>query len=488
MTANPVVHFLRIFRRRASVDESQEQSDGRLLERFVGGDGDALETLVRRHAPMVWGVCRRNLARPDDAEDAFQATFLVLLRKAGTIRPRERLANWLYGVAYKTACKARQTAAKRGAHEIQVETMPEPPAKPPEDGFGKELLTLLDRELSGLPDKYRTAIVLCYLQGRTVRDAAQQLGVADGTVASRLARGRQMLAQRMSRHGAGLSAYTVAAMCSQQAAPGVLPEAMLTHTIDAVRLLEAGQPVLAGLLRAEASTLSDAVLHAMASRKAATRILLLAPAILIAALLVAFWLNDPRRTIIGKWSGQGGGTPWTKIESSLEFFPDGTLETDLTDSIPPPNPPLKAVETPIGFVMMPDWSPPPGKHTTGRWSIKDKKTIAVLLTLPSGELLEGIFTVVDKDVLKLVADAHIWISGRAEQMEVIAYFVSDARHMNAAEREKLIREITMRLAAGEPAEDDKSHTGAIEQRHLRRDSWPAQDEKARTDAGGGGDF
>src|SRR6516162_2558200 len=98
MTANPVLHFLRIFRRRASVHESQEQSDGRLLERFVGGEGDALETLVHRHAPMVWAVCRRNLARPDDAKDAFQATFLVLLRKAGTIWPRERLVNWLYGV------------------------------------------------------------------------------------------------------------------------------------------------------------------------------------------------------------------------------------------------------------------------------------------------------------------------------------------------------------------------------------------------------
>ena len=119
------------------------------------------------------------------------------------------------------------------------------------------------------------------------------------------------------------------------------------------------------------------------------------------------------------------------------------------DGFPPPDAPRNG---PFG---LPNWSPPSGKHTTGTWSIKDKKTIAVLLTLPSGELLEGIFTVVDKDVLKLVADTHCWmpISGRAEQIQVIAYFVSDARHMSAAEREKLIHEITVRLA-GEPAEDE----------------------------------
>src|SRR5262249_45309374 len=151
VTANPIRKILDIICGPAF----QEQSDAWLLERFVGGDGVALETLVRRHAAMVWGVCRRNLTRHDDAEDAFQATFLVFLRKAASLRSPELLANWLYGVAYKTACKARQTAAKRGAHEIQVETMPEPPAKPPEDGFGTEQLALLDRELSGLQEKYR---------------------------------------------------------------------------------------------------------------------------------------------------------------------------------------------------------------------------------------------------------------------------------------------------------------------------------------------
>src|SRR6516225_3927971 len=203
VTANPIRKFLDTFWQSTLLHECKEQADGPLLERFVAShDRLALETLVRRHAPMVWGVCRRTLARPDDAEDAFQATFLALLRKAGSIWPREKLANWLYGVAYKTACRARQNAAKRCAREKQVETMPEPATEPPDDVFVPELLAHLDRELNALPEKYRTTVILCELQGRTIRDVAQELRVAEGTIASRLARGRAMLAQRMSRHGA----------------------------------------------------------------------------------------------------------------------------------------------------------------------------------------------------------------------------------------------------------------------------------------------
>jgi RNA polymerase sigma factor (sigma-70 family) len=277
MTAGPVVEFLKIFRRTELLHESHEQSDGYLLERFVGGDGIALETLVRRHAPMVWGVCRRTLPHPDDAEDAFQATFLVLLRKAASIWPRERLASWLYGVANKTACKARQNVAKRYAREKQAETMPEPPTEPPNDVFVPELLAHLDRELNGLPQKYRTAVVLCELQGRTIRDVAQELRVAEGTVASRLARGRAMLAQRMSRHGSGVSAGSVVGVWSQQATGAVSP-AFLTRTIEAVRLMGAGQAVTAGLLKPKVSPLTESVLHAMAGakRKIVSAFLLLA--------------------------------------------------------------------------------------------------------------------------------------------------------------------------------------------------------------------
>ena len=152
-------------------------------------DEAAFEALVRRHGPMVLGVCRRVLRNHHDAEDAFQATFLVLVRKAASIVPREMVANWLYGVAYRTALKARSMIARQRVRERQVTEMPEPEAAEPDDCW-RDLQPLLDQELSRLPDKYRVPIVLCDLEGKTGKEAARQLGWPEGTVASRLARGR----------------------------------------------------------------------------------------------------------------------------------------------------------------------------------------------------------------------------------------------------------------------------------------------------------
>src|SRR5262249_51972641 len=148
-------------------------------------DEAAIAALVGRHGPMVWGVCRRVLRHHHDAEDAFQATFLVLVRKAASITPREMVANWLYGVAYHTALKARATAAKRRARERQVIAMPEPQVG--EQVPLNPLLLLLDQELSRLPDKYRVVILLCDLQGLTRKEAGRQLEMPEGTFAGRLA-------------------------------------------------------------------------------------------------------------------------------------------------------------------------------------------------------------------------------------------------------------------------------------------------------------
>src|SRR5436305_5459780 len=151
---------------------------------------------------MVWGVSRRVLRNHHDAEDAFQATFLVLVRRAASIASKELVANWLYGVAHQTALKARAMVAKRRGRERQVEVMPEPVIAEQEPW--PDLQPVLDEELSRLPDKYRTVVILCDLEGVTRKEAARQLGCPEGTVAGRLARARAMLAKRLARGGGGL--------------------------------------------------------------------------------------------------------------------------------------------------------------------------------------------------------------------------------------------------------------------------------------------
>ena len=156
-------------------------TDGQLLEHFLTHrDAAAFETLLRRHGPMVLGVCRRVLDNAQDAEDAFQATFLVLACKAAGIARRELVGNWLYGVAYRTALDARAAAARRQARERQVKYMPDPEAGDRTDVW-RDLRPLLDQELNRLPDKYRVPVVLCELEERTLRDVARQLGIGDRT-------------------------------------------------------------------------------------------------------------------------------------------------------------------------------------------------------------------------------------------------------------------------------------------------------------------
>ena len=198
-----------------------KQTDADLLGRFIDRrDEAAFALLVRRHGPMVYGVCRRMLAEKD-AEDAFQATFLVLVEKAREIAPREAVGNWLYGVARRAALLSRRAIARR---RERVGEMPERPAPDPLN----ELRLVLDEELSRLPDTYRTVIVLCDLEGRTRRETAALLGWAEGTVAGRLVRAREMLAKRLARHAPAVSVVAVlAATASAHVPDAVLASAEL---------------------------------------------------------------------------------------------------------------------------------------------------------------------------------------------------------------------------------------------------------------------
>jgi RNA polymerase sigma factor (sigma-70 family) len=172
-------------------------SDAQLLRRFAADrDQAAFAALVKRRGPLVLAVCGRVLGTVQDAEDAFQATFLVLARKAGSIRDPELLGNWLYGVASRIARKARARVSKRQMHERQVRLLPSLQAAPvPEiDDLGP----VLDAELGRPPEEYRAALVLCYLEGRTNEEAARLPRWPTGTLKGRLARARDLPRSRLS--------------------------------------------------------------------------------------------------------------------------------------------------------------------------------------------------------------------------------------------------------------------------------------------------
>jgi RNA polymerase sigma factor (sigma-70 family) len=218
-------------RRAMLARDGAARSDGELLEAFITQrDQAAFAALVRRHGGMVLGVCRRILVNAQDAEDAFQATYLVLARKAASVWPREQVASWLHGVAQRTALRARSVTAKRRAREKQVADMPEPEARPQD--LWNDLRPLIDRELALLPEIYRSPILLCDLEGKSIKEATRQLGWPQGTVAGRLARGRKLLAQRLARRGLALSGPALALTLTQHAAAAV-PPALSQATADA---------------------------------------------------------------------------------------------------------------------------------------------------------------------------------------------------------------------------------------------------------------
>ncbi len=179
-------------------------TDGELLERFVRQHEEAaFAALVQRHGPMVLSVCQRVLRHSQDADDAFQATFLVLAQKAHRLRRPGLLANWLYGVAYRTALHARQHAARRSEREREAAKRIVLSDDPERKRLA--LRRVLDEELHRLPEKYRAPLVLCYLEGKTNKEAARLLGWPSGSMAHRLARGRDLLRKRLEARLVGLT-------------------------------------------------------------------------------------------------------------------------------------------------------------------------------------------------------------------------------------------------------------------------------------------
>jgi RNA polymerase sigma factor (sigma-70 family) len=260
MAASSMIEVI-LHLRRTVLLEGAGLTDGQLLGGFIEQRDDAaFAALVRRHGPMVWGLCRR-LLNEHDAEDAFQATFLVLVRKAASIVPRERVANWLYGVAHQTALQARRNATRRRAREKQVTEMPEPAVA--EQDLWRDLQPLLDQELSRLPDAYREVIVLADLEGKTRKEVARQLGLPEGTVGSRLARARTMLAKRLARHGLAVSGGALAAVLAPNVALAGVPDSVVSATIEAASLFAAGPATAAGAVSAKVAALAEGVVKTM---------------------------------------------------------------------------------------------------------------------------------------------------------------------------------------------------------------------------------
>jgi RNA polymerase sigma factor (sigma-70 family) len=243
-----------------------DQTDGQLLERFSARHEEAaFALLVERHGPLVHNVCRRLLTHAEDAEDAFQATFLVLVRKARTLDKRGSLAGWLYGVAYRIAVRARAAAARRRALETRAVPMQSSHSHP--EAIDPELRQILDEELSRLPEKYRSPLVLCYLEGKTHTEAAQQLQWPVGTVRGRMARARTLLRGRLARRGLALPVGMVAATLTASATAGSVPVALVKATIRAAMLAITAKAGAVGAFSAQAVTLAEALLKEMAVAK-----------------------------------------------------------------------------------------------------------------------------------------------------------------------------------------------------------------------------
>jgi len=216
---------------------SDELTDNELLTSFIEQlDMGAFETIVRRHGAMVFGVCQRVLRHRQDAEDAFQATFLVLARKASSVVPREALANWLYGVARKASLKAREMNARRRKREARSSGTSEPVSSAA-IGLSQELRDLLDSELARLPDHYRSVIVLCDLEGRTRKEAARHLKCPVGSVSSRLSRARDMLARRLTRRGVVLAGSFLCGVLTTESTFGMHSKLMVLTIKATIQLL-----------------------------------------------------------------------------------------------------------------------------------------------------------------------------------------------------------------------------------------------------------
>ncbi len=275
MSAGQLSNVVRHIRRLLGGPGGKDCSDRELLGRFAAGrDEEAFAALVRRHGPLVLGVCRRVLGNHHDADDAFQAVFLVLARKAGEVSWRESVANWLYEVAHRTANQLRIRRTVRDRHEQEAGAMHA--SRSPSEAGWHELRQVLDDELMHLPEKYRMPLLLCYLHGKTRDEAAAELGWSLNVLKGTLERGKEYLRQRLARRGLTFSAALLATELSANAVSAV-PASLVTTTTTAAT---------AGAVSAPVAALMEGAIQAMFWTKVKTAMLLLSAFSLIGLMVV----------------------------------------------------------------------------------------------------------------------------------------------------------------------------------------------------------
>jgi RNA polymerase sigma factor (sigma-70 family) len=292
MAAGPDV-LLRYIYRLGVRPEPDEATGAALLRRFISeGDDRAFTALVDRHGPLVLRVCRRVLGAGEDAEDAFQATFLVLARKAATLRHREALSAWLHGVARRVALKARSARARQShwwAESIPFDRplpVVDPRPDPLAEFSGRELVMIIDEEVQRLPEAYRLPVLLCCLEGHSLEEAARRLGWTAGSVKGRLERGRARLHDRLLRRGLTLSAALAAAEVSRGAAAAAVVARLAAATTRGALLFAVRPEATTGEASAAAVALAAQTLKGMA----VARLKLAAALVLVTVLLTTGWM------------------------------------------------------------------------------------------------------------------------------------------------------------------------------------------------------
>jgi RNA polymerase sigma factor (sigma-70 family) len=323
MTKGSMARALKGIRQLAEMGRRCELSDGQLIERFVSQqDTAAFTELVRRHGPRVLGVCRRVLRNVHDAEDAFQATFLVLVRKAFTIRRHDSAHGWLFQVAYRLALKMRADAHRQCTRDLPEIAAPEREAGHPT----WELRLILDEELCRLPEKYRAVLLLCLCEGKTRAEAARQLGWKTGAVKIRLERARALLCARLTRRGITLPGLLLGSWLAGSTVAAVPP--LLTRNTVASGMAFALGGALGGIGSDSGEALARGVLKAMMMKRLGMFVLLVVSVgvAVIAAGIGAYWIFAKTSESAGPGWVQSDRAPSQEQQAGKPTLPPGVKE------------------------------------------------------------------------------------------------------------------------------------------------------------------